>query len=247
MIASLAMLVAVIAPIPAIIKAMKERLTPFRAVLNGILTGTLGALIVMVAGQFMGVNAFDELFSAVDTIVKMMTENPEMSAMFGDDVSKDKMVETLTYVYESSIKLLPGCMVMIALIASYVEYIILSRIVKPGGLNPIPMTKMQEFDLPRRLVTLWCLVYLAALLLSQTDMFADSIIFMNLNMIFDILFCLQGVSVIFMFCHTRRVPRVIPGILMVLIVVFGVGKNIVMLLGFADLLFGLKYRMKQKF
>jgi len=247
MIASIAMLVAVILPIPTIIKSIKERVTPFRAVLNGVLSGTLGALIVMVAAQFMGINAFDELFGVVDTMVKYMTENPDLAAMFGEDVSKDKMVETLTYVYESSIKLLPGCMVVMSLIASYVEYIIFSKILRPGGLAPVPMTKMQEFDLPRRLVTLWCLVYIVALLLSQTDMFAESIIFLNLNMLFDLLFCLQGVSVIFMFCHTRRIPRVIPGILMVLIVVFGVGKNIVMLLGFVDLLFGLKYRMKQKF
>lgn len=247
MIASLAMLVAVIFPIPTIIKSMKERVTPFRAVINGVLTGTLGALIVMVIGQMMGVNAFDELFKAVEPIVKMMSENADFVAMFGEDVSKGEITETLTYVYENSIKLLPGCMVILSLFASYVEYIILSRIMKFDGMAPVPMTKMQEFDLPRRLITLWCLIYIVLLVLSQTDAFADSIIMMNVNMLFDMAFCLQGISVIFMFCHTRRIPRIIPAVLMVLILVFGVGRNIVMLLGFVDLLFGLKYRMKQKF
>ena len=247
MIASLAMLVAVIVPIPAIIKSMKERITPFRAVLNGVLTGTLGALIVMVLGQMMGVNAFDELFNAVDSMVKMMSENADFTAMFGEDVSNEQMKDTLTIIYENSIKLLPGCMVMIALLASYVEYIILSKFIKTDGITAIPMTKMQEFDLPRRLITLWCLIYIVLLILSGTEAFADSIIMMNVNMLFDLAFCLQGVSVIFMFCHTRKIPRLIPAVLMVLIIVFGVGKNIVMLLGFADLLFGLKYRMKQKF
>ena len=247
MIASLAMLVAVIVPIPAIIKSMKERITPFRAVLNGVLTGTLGALIIMVLGQMMGVNAFDELFNAVDSMVKMMSENADFTAMFGEDVSNEQMKDTLTIIYENSIKLLPGCMVMIALLASYVEYIILSKFIKTDGITAIPMTKMQEFDLPRRLITLWCLIYIVLLILSGTEAFADSIIMMNVNMLFDLAFCLQGVSVIFMFCHTRKIPRLIPAVLMVLIIVFGVGKNIVMLLGFADLLFGLKYRMKQKF
>lgn len=247
MIASLAMLVAVIVPIPAIIKSMKERVTPFRAVLNGVLTGTLGALIVMVLGQMMGVNAFDELFNAVDAMVKMMSENADFTAMFGEDVSNEQMKDALTIIYENSIKLLPGCMVMIALLASYVEYIIFSKFIKTDGITAIPMTKMQEFDLPRRLITLWCLIYIVLLILSGTEAFADSIIMMNVNMLFDLAFCLQGVSVIFMFCHTRKIPRLIPAVLMVLIIVFGVGKNIVMLLGFADLLFGLKYRMKQKF
>ena len=247
MVASLAMLVAVLVPIPAIIKSMKERVTPFRAVINGVLAGSLGALIVMVIFQMMGVNAFDELFTAVDSMVKLMSENADFIAMFGEDVSKEQMTETLTYVYENSIKLLPGCMVIIALFASYVEYIILSRFVKTDGLTAIPMTKMQEFDLPRRLITLWCLIYIVMLILSTTEAFEGSIILMNVNMLFDIAFCLQGISVIFMLCHTRRIPRVIPAVLMVLILVFGLCRNIVMLLGFVDLLFGLKYRMKQKF
>ena len=201
----------------------------------------------MVLGQMMGVNAFDELFNAVDSMVKMMSENADFTAMFGEDVSNEQMKDTLTIIYENSIKLLPGCMVMIALLASYVEYIILSKFIKTDGITAIPMTKMQEFDLPRRLITLWCLIYIVLLILSGTEAFADSIIMMNVNMLFDLAFCLQGVSVIFMFCHTRKIPRLIPAVLMVLIIVFGVGKNIVMLLGFADLLFGLKYRMKQKF
>ena len=247
MVASLAMLVAVLVPIPAIIKSMKERVTPFRAVINGVLAGSLGALIVMVIFQMMGVNAFDELFTAVDSMVKLMSENADFIAMFGEDVSKEQMTETLTYVYENSIKLLPGCMVIIALFASYVEYIILSRFVKTDGLTAIQMTKMQEFDLPRRLITLWCLIYIVMLILSTTEAFEGSIILMNVNMLFDIAFCLQGISVIFMLCHTRRIPRVIPAVLMVLILVFGLCRNIVMLLGFVDLLFGLKYRMKQKF
>lgn len=246
MVASIAMLVAVIMPIPTIIKSMKERVTPFRAVINGVLTGTLGALIVMVVFQMMGVNAFDELFNAIDPMVKMMSENADFAAMFGEDVSQAQLEETLTIIYEGSIKLLPGCMVVIALCAAYVEYILLSKVLKFEGMAPIPMTKMQEFDLPRRLITLWCLIYIALLILSRTEMLADSIIMVNINMLFDLAFCLQGVSVIFMFCHTRRIPRVIPGLLMVLIVVFGLGRNIVMLLGFVDLLFGLKYRMKQK-
>lgn len=241
------MMAAILVPIPSIIKSIKDRITPFRAVGSGLLAGIVGALIVMVAGQLMGVNVFDELFDAVDSMIKMITENPNTAEMFGEDVSKDEMTATLSYMYDTSIKLLPACMCIVALFASYVEYIIFSKILKPDGIAPIPMTRMQEFDLPRRLITLWCLIYIVMLIMSQTDAFADSIILMNVNMLFDMAFCLQGVSVIFMFCHTRKIPRVIPGIIMVLVLVLGVGRNIIMLLGFVDLLFGLKYRMKQKF
>lgn len=246
MISFIAMLVAIFAPIVSIVKSINERITPFRAVLHGLLTGIVGALVVMVIGQFMGMNVFDELFVAVDEVIKKMTENPEMVAMLGDAAAVDEFAQTMTYVYETSIKLLPSALCIVALIASYLEYIVLSKVLRPGGIAPIPMTKMQEFDLPRRLITLWCLVYIVMLILSQSEAFADSIILMNINALFDFAFCLQGISVIFMFCHTRKIPRAIPGVLMVLVLVFGLLKGVVMLLGFVDLLFGLKYRMKQR-
>lgn len=247
MIASITMLMAVILPVPAIIKSIKERVTPFRAVLNGVLSGILAALIVMVAGQVMGVNVFDQMFDAVDTTIKQLTENPEMMAMLGDDASKDQFIETLTYVYETSVKMLPAALCILALLASYAEYIILSKILKPGGIAPVPMTKIQEFDLPRRLVTLWCLIYLAALALSNTDGFADSIVFLNLMTLFNLAFFLQGISVVFMFCHTRKIPRIAAVIFTILMLFLNIGGTLVRLLGFTDLLFGLKYRMKQKF
>ena len=247
MIASLAMLVAVVLPIPSIIKSIKERVTPFRAVLNGVLSGILAALIVMVAGQMMGVNVFDQMFDAADEMIKTLSSDPNAKAMLAEGVTMDQMIQTLTYVFETSVKMLPASLCIFALLASYVEYIILSRILKPGGVAPIPMTKIQEFDLPRRLVTLWCLIYLAALALSNTEGFADSIIFMNLMVLFNLAFFLQGVSVVFMFCSTRKIPRIAAVIFTVLMLFISIGGTLVRLLGFTDLLFGLKYRMKQKF
>ena len=247
MIASLAMLMAVIMPIPSVIKSIKERITPFRAVLNGVLSGVLAALIVMVAGQMMGVNVFDQMFDAADEMIKTLSSDPNAEAMLAEGVTMDQMIQTLTYVFETSVKMLPASLCIFALLASYAEYIIFSKILKPGGIAPIPMTKLQEFDLPRRMVTVWCLIYLAALALSNTEGFADSIVFMNLMVLFNLAFFLQGISVVFMFCSTRKIPRIAAVIFTVLMLCISIGGTLVRLLGFTDLLFGLKYRMKQKF
>ena len=246
MVTSLAMLVAIFAPITAIIKAIKERITPFRAVLNGVLTGIVGALVVMVIGQIMGVNAFDEMLTAADATIKSLTSDPEVLAALGEDITADQLTETLDYIYATAVKILPATLCIMSLFASYIEYIILSKIMRPDGLVPIPMTKIQEFDLPRKMVTVWCLIYLIVLCISNTEAFADNIVLLNLMLLCNMAFVFQGISVIFMFCHTRRFPRAVAAIFTILLMCMSIGPTLIRLLGFTDLLFGLKFRMKQK-
>ena len=246
MIATMAMLVAVIMPIPTIIKAIKERVTPFRAVGTGLLAGILGALAVMVIAELMGTNVFDEMYNSVDAAMKTLATDPDFAAMVGESASVDKTLEQMRLMYESSIKLLPAALCIFALVASYIEYIIISKIYKPGGIAPIPMTKIQEFDLPRRMVTFWCLIYLAALFLSETEALANSAVFLNVMLLFNMAFMLQGISVVFMFCSARRIPKAVAVVLSAAALITSIGGLILRLLGFTDLLFGLKFRLKQR-
>jgi uncharacterized protein YybS (DUF2232 family) len=200
----------------------------------------------MVIGELMGTNIFDEMYQAVDAMLKTLSTDPNFAAMVGENNSVDQVLEQMRAMYEAAIKMLPETLCIFALLASYVDYIILSKVLKPGGIAPIPMTKLQEFDLPRRMVTVWCLIYLAALLLSETEALANSAVFLNVMMLFNMAFVLQGVSVIFMFCAVKRVPKAVTVILTILLLSMSVGGLVIRLLGFTDLLFGLKYRMKQK-
>lgn len=242
----MALLAVLILPIPSILKSIKERVTPFRAVASGLLAGIFGALAVMVIGELMGTNVFDEMYKSIDEFLKALAADPNFSALVAEGKTVDQAIDQLRVMYDSAVKMLPATLCIVALIASYIDYIILSKIYKPGGIAPIPMTKIQEFDLPRRLVTLWCLIYLAALLLSETEALANSAVFLNVMMLFNMAFILQGISVIFMFCATKRIPKAIAVILTILLLSMSIGGLIIRLLGFTDLLFGLKYRMKQK-
>lgn len=246
MISSLVMMAAILGPIPSVIKSIKERITPFRAVANGILGGIIAALAVMVIGKFLGVNVFDELIAAGDLMIKTLAEDPSFVTMAGSEAAAQQALETLEYLNSMSVKLLPATLCIFALLASYIDYIILSKIMKPGGIAPIPMTKLQEFDLPRRMVTFWCLMYLLALFLSNTEMMADNIIFLNVMVLLNLAFWMQGVSVIFMFCAYKRIPKAIAVIVVALSLITGFGGTLLRLLGFTDLLFGLKFRMKNK-
>ncbi len=245
MFSSLMMLVAIIAPIPAIVKSIKERITPFRAVLQGLITGAVAALIVMVIGDIAGSNVFDELFTSVNIMAEALANDPNMIALLGEDLSAAERVNFINEIYSQSIQMLPAVVFIITAVAAYIEYIIISKAYKPGGIAAIPMTKMREFDLPRNIAFVWLALYVLSILVTSSGIVENNMIFLNINYIFDFAFCIQGISLIFMICYSRRLPQIL-GVLVIVVVLFtNIGKTLLMLAGFSDIIFGIKQRMKR--
>lgn len=240
------MLAALLAPIPAITKAMKDRVTPFRAVVNGIVAGGVAAVGVMVIAEFAGSNVFDEMYAQIDAMAQIMAQDPNMVQLLGEGVSENERIKFITTIYSEAIKMIPSVVCIMAAVVSYVDYIILSKIYKPGGIVAIPMTKLREFNLPRNFATIWLITYLLLLLFTNSDAGAGNMIFMNISSLFDFVFCIQGLSVVFMFCYSKSWPKVLAVIVSVAALVFGLGQTLLILLGFTDILFGLKYRMAKK-
>ena len=239
------MLVAVIAPIPAIVKSIKERITPFRAVLQGLITGAVCALVVMVIGDVMGSNVFDELFESVNIMAEALANDPNMAAMLGEDLTTGERVNMINEVYSQSIQMLPYVVFVMATIASYIEYIIISKIYKPGGVAAIPMTKMREFNLPRNFAFVWLGLYVLSFLITSTGILGNNMLFLNINYIFDFAFIIQGFSLVFAFCYYKRLPQVLGIVLIVAVLLTNLGQTVMMMAGFTDLIFGIKYRLKR--
>lgn len=245
MYSSLMMLVAIIAPIPAIVKSMQEKTTPFRAVLQGLVTGAVAALIVMVIADLAGSNIFDDLMKQVDALAESFAKDPNMAAMLGEDMTEAQRLKMLNELYGQSIKLLPSVVFIMSAIAAYIEYIIISKIYKPGGLAAIPMTKMREFNLPRNIAMVWLGLYLLSLLVTATGIIENDIVFLNINSIFNFAFCIQGISLIFMLFYSKKLPQALAVVLIIAIGATNLGKTVLMIAGFTDIIFGVKYRMKR--
>ena len=245
MFTTLMTLVAIIAPVPALISSIKQRVTPFRAVLQGLITGAVAALMVMVIGDMAGSNVFDEMFQAINVTIDAMANDPNMKAMLGEGLSTEDVTQTLAEIYSQAIQLLPGTIFVITTVASYIEYIILSKIYKPGGIKAIPMTQLKEFDLPRNIAFVWLALYVLSMLITSTGMIDNNMIFLNINYIFDFAFCIQGFSLILMFAYTKRIPKALAVIAIIVIYCTNLGQTVLMLAGFTDIVFGLKQRMRR--
>lgn len=245
MFTTLTMLVAMLAPIPALISSIKQRVTPFRAVLQGLITGAVAALIVMVVADVAGSNVFDELYDSVNLMVETMVNDPNMKAMLGESMTTAEFEQLLLEVYSQAVQMIPGVIFLVAAIASYIGYIIFSKAYKPGGIKAIPMTPLREFDLPRNIAFVWLALYVLSMLITSTGMVNNNMIFLNINYIFDIAFCIQGISLILMFAYTKRIPKVLAVIAVIAIYFTNLGQTLLMLAGFTDIIFGLKQRMKR--
>ena len=246
MYASLALFIAVIAPLPSLMRSMAQRVTPFRVVANGVIAGAVGALVVMVLAQIAGTNVFEQLREQTQLAIQAITSTPEMAEALGGEASTAELTNSLTAMYENAIQLLPSTICVIAAIASYIEYIILSKIYKPGGLAAIPMTKMREYNLPRNIVTVWLVLYLISLLFTSTDGAAADFVVSNIVSIFNMLFMLQGMSLVFMLCYTKRIPKVVAVVIILVLMGMNFGNLALEMAGFKDVLFGIKQRLKQK-
>lgn len=245
MFSTLMMLVVIFAPIPALIKSIKERITPFRAVMQGLITGAVAALMVMVIGDVMGSNVFDELFTAVEEMAKILAADPNMMAIMGEDTTEAQRIQMISEIYSQSIQMIPAVVFIIAAIASYIEYIILSKAYKPGGIKAIPMTKLREFDLPRNIAFVWLALYLLSLLVTTSGIIDNNIVFLNINYIFDFAFCIQGISLVFMFCYSKRIPQLLGVLVIIVAYMTSLGQTILMMAGFTDIIFGVKQRLKR--
>ncbi|MCB6993523.1 YybS family protein [bacterium 210820-DFI.6.37] len=241
---TLMLLAAVILPVPVLTASMKKSVTPFRAVLEGVIAGAVGVVFIMILAAAAGNNIFDTLQDNTSYMAELLAGDPNMTALLGSDTTLAQRTKALNELYGQAAQLLPSSICIIAAVASYVEYILLSKVVKWNGTRAIPMTRFRDFDLPRNVVLGWLILFALSWIITKTGIMSSDIVYVNINALFNFAFSLQGISVLFMFCHKKRAPKAIAVIIIIFFLLSNLGKMMLMLLGFADVLFRLKERLK---
>lgn len=241
---TLALAAALLLPVPTIINRIIKRVSPYRAVLEGALAGAAGVLLVMILAAASGQSIFAQIRGDISYIAETLAADSNIRSVLGAGMTQEELANSLASIYEQAAKLIPSTMGIFALAGSYVEYIILSRIIKPEGEAAIRMTPFRNFDLPRNIIAGWLVIFILSWLCTKIEGMPGELLYVNINTIFDFVFCLQGMSVIFMFCHRKRAPKVIAVIIILFFYFTSLGKIALMILGFADIIFRIKERIR---
>lgn len=236
-------LVVPIAVMPGYIRTGK--MSPYRTVMQATLIVTVMTVIVFMVASMTGEGIFAQLQELIDDMAKDLAKNPMIEDSLNlASVSKADRVEVISAIYKSAFAVMPATIMAMSVVVSYIEYIIISKIMSRRVATVRRMPKFREFTWPGSALMGIMGMYLLSWLLTKTGVFADSMVYMNIDFLFNFMFSLQGVSVVLMFCHMKRIPKAIGVIAAVILWMTYFGRMALLIVGMIDLVFGIKKRIQ---
>lgn len=236
-------LVVPIAVMPGYIRTGK--MSPYRTVMQATLIVTVMTVIVFMVASMTSEGIFAQLQELIDDMAKELAKNPMIEDSLNlASVSKADRVEVISAIYKSAFAVMPATIMAMSVVVSYIEYIIISKIMSRRVTTVRRMPKFREFTWPGSALMGIMGMYLLSWLLTKTGVFADSMVYMNIDFLFNFMFSLQGVSVVLMFCHMKRIPKAIGIIAAVILWMTYFGRMALLIIGMIDLIFGIKKRIK---
>lgn len=221
--------------------------TPYTIILRGILA-TLAVLIaflgiVAYAGEPLG-KYFMEI--AGET-ARIMASDENITAQLGlGDLDYEKREQLFLDLYGTINVLAPAFYVIFVSIISYASYIILYRIRGKVQSKLPQLPAPRYFTWPSDMMIGFFILIIISLFLGSKGVFAEMALYENFLQIFRAAFILQGIAVYLFYAHTKKFPAVWKGIVLGLLLVMGVGRTMLFILGLVDYVFGLRAKMLLK-
>lgn len=242
----IALIVILILPLPIMAGVIKDGQRPFRTVSYGAVAAAAGVLIIFIAAYLTGHNISEYLEKAVAAAVDIVQQNPQAMETLGlSDLSAKEAESALTNMYSAVVSFMPSAFLILSAAVSYIEYNILVRIKFRGRGEIKPFAYMRDFSLRPNDVIGWFLIYLASYLLKAMDIGIATSAVMNINALVQAIVALQGISLIFIFFYLRRINRIVPFLISVLLWILPMGRTILFVLGVMDLLMNMRGRMSR--
>lgn len=236
-------LVVPIAVMPGYIR--RGRMSPYRTVMQATLIVAVMTVIVFMVASLTGEGVFAQLQEFIDDMAEELAKNPVIEDSLNlASVSRADRAEVISGIYKSAFAVMPATIMAMSVVVSYIEYIMISKIMSRRAAAVRMMPKFREFSWPGSALMGIMGMYLLSWLLTQTGVFADSMVYMNIDFLFSFMFSLQGVSVVLMFCYMKRMPKAIGVVAAVILWMTYFGKTALLIIGMIDLLFGVKKRIK---
>jgi uncharacterized protein YybS (DUF2232 family) len=224
----------VIFPIASLVQCIRRGLNPYYGVLNASVAVGVGSLLIFIFANMSGTSVAAELEASYEAYMPMLLQAfPDQEAL---------LRQTIDVIISG----FPSTILLMGAVASYLEYLILSKFVRNGEKGAWQMARLREFAWPRSGIYGWLLVFILSWLTGLTGIQGGDLVMLNVQNIFEAAFALQGTSLLLMFFFMKKTPRGIGPALAVLAWILPLGKSVLFLLGIADIMFGLRTRISQR-
>ncbi|MBR0598341.1 DUF2232 domain-containing protein [Sinanaerobacter chloroacetimidivorans] len=245
---TLIILVAIlIVPIPVMIKYMLAGKSAYRGVLEGILSAMIAVSMVFLL--FWAITG-QTIFHAMETILNQISVSDmnlmQRYEMLGiTNVDPAELQTTLDNVKETMMLAVPGSIILCASVFAYINYKIISWILRKSGKRAAMLPPFWAFSLPKSIMLGSILIYLLSYLAAGAGIIDKNIIMYNMQMLFIFIFSVQGLAVVFYYGYLKRTPRLLVWIISVIFIVTWIGQTFLFLLGLSDIALDIRKRFSQ--
>lgn len=225
------------------VNMLKGGVSPFRAVFNAAAGTCAAAAVILMFSSLAGQGMFAQIKQVIGDMSSQLAVNPAWDMMpQAEKLSTADKAEFFRNAYEALAIRIPAYIMTSAVIVAYVEYIIVSNM--PRNRSRVEhMPAFREFSLPGNAFMGMFLMYFAAWGISMSGSTFGTAVYASVNFIFDFAFILQGISVVFMFAYSRRIPKIAAVIVIVIALCSNICRMLLVLLGMFDLITGIKGRI----
>ena len=221
-------------------------ISPYKSVVMSMLGTTTLAVVIFIVAEISGVGVYEQLYEVTELVVDQAIKNPMMIEMFDTaGISEADRATALMNAYDFGLMRLPSSIMFMAAIVSYSAYIITSNLI--GRKHEVKkMPKFREFSFPHGAGMAIMLMYLISWAIMGAGKEVGQPLYVNINMLFDIVFSIQGIAVVFMFFHFKKAPQVVSVIVSGIMWFTSFGRMFLVLLGLGDLFLGIRGWMAAK-
>lgn len=242
------LLAMIVMPVTYIRTGIGKNTPAFQVIARSTVYTGVGLFLVIALSDLVGASIVDQMSQAFDKASQMIATNEEIIAQLGlDKLSKDELTTQLDAMYKLVEASTIAMLLCTAAVINYIEYNIIVKIKYKGKqIPPGRLARIRELNLEPQQLTGWFMIYLIAFMISLSGggNAIGTIALININLLIESVFALQGISVVFYFFHLKQKPPILAILVTVLLWLVPFGKDILFVGGFVDVILGLKKRIK---
>lgn len=234
-------------PLPLMASVARKTKNCYKAIFGGVIGVAVALMVLFVIASFTGNPIGQAIASDLQLFSQTAASSNQVITMFRmEDISFEERVNTLTEVYTYAINALPATMLVWATIIAYLEYMLISRMSK-NAKYPLPqLGKVKDFSMPKKALWGWILIYLMTFIVVMLDFAGSNVLQINIQVLFQFAFQIQGIAAIFYFCYYKKLPKPVAIISSIAFFFTAIGQMILCVVGFLDLGFGLRKKITKR-
>ncbi|WP_027399460.1 DUF2232 domain-containing protein [Anaerovorax odorimutans] len=243
----LILLIMIFVPIPIMIKFMIEKKNPYRGIFQGIISSILAIIFIFIVVKLQTGTNISNMFGLAFKEAFELQDSEKLLEILGlENYSEDDLLTFVDDMVNTMQMIIPSIIIIWTWVIAYLDYLIISKIILKSGVSVSVLQPIRYLTLPRNSLLGSVIIYLFAYISAYMGIIDKTLIMLNIQILIDFAFSIQGIAVVSYYLYMRRIPKVLTAIICVLLFFINFGRIILFILGITEVVFGIRKRLTQK-